>query len=219
MANWIERVEYPSIFPSSRDVEGDSQKSSFCTHSHFSSRDVLKEGLMLARRGGSKESAHLIAIYSEQSLFFPRRRERVSCCIPSTFGNDRFSHRPTRFRRRENSKGSTFSLSICRKEDYRPWDELAPETRYKGLRDSLPLALEFSYPNSTWHRADVSAKCRRRPTWTREQTFEENKVTSWNRTCYSPSEGKRPFTLVHSLGLFVKILTIFPTWIWAPAAE
>lgn len=51
-----------------------------------------------ARQGGSKESAYLIAIYPEQSLFLPRR-ERVSCCVPSTFGNDRLFHRPALFRR------------------------------------------------------------------------------------------------------------------------
>lgn len=37
------------------------------------------------------------------------RASRLLC--PSTFGNDRFSHRPARFRRRENSRGFPLFLS------------------------------------------------------------------------------------------------------------
>lgn len=43
-----------------------------------------------------------------------------------------------------------------------------------------------------------------------------NRVTSRNRTCYSPLEGKRP---LRSLVLSVKIPAIFPTWIWAPGGQ
>lgn len=125
IANWIARVKF-NIFPLSRDVDGDSQEDSFCTHLHFSSRDALKKGLTLRVGVDQRNRRTLIAIYPEQSLFLPRRVASESVAVSFHF------RKPARFRRRENSRGFILSLSARRKEGCSPRDELAPETRYKG---------------------------------------------------------------------------------------
>lgn len=129
------------------------------------------------RDGGSKESAYLIAIYPEQRF----RNRRVLEAITSS--------------RLVGWRVSTVLKRIVDRPLFirraRLGDSLQGTTTL-----SFPPS-EFSYPNSARHRAMFQPNAKEEggggsPLW-REQTFEENKVTSRNRTSYSPPpECKRP---------------------------
>lgn len=107
-----------SIFPRATSrMSLERIRSQTAAHTRIFHFEMLQRGVDAARQGGSKESAYLIAIYPEQSLFLPSRRGRASQLLcHSTSGNDRFSRRPACFRREKDSTDSILFPFVRRKE-------------------------------------------------------------------------------------------------------
>lgn len=62
-----------------------------------------------------------------------------------------------------------------------------------SLQAATPLSPKFSYPNNTRHRADISVEREEKAHLSASKRLRKiNRVTSQNRTCYLPLEGKRP---------------------------